>query len=146
MIKVTEREIFDILTGKISGAINRTILKAFARAGIDITTEQWSVLSCLWDQDKIIQQVICDLTHKDKPSVTRLIDNLEKKNLVKRVPDPVDRRNNHIHLTGSGAALKQKTTEVMHGIVNHALGGISSDELDRAKYVLQRIMHNLELY
>lgn len=146
MIKVTEREIFDILSGKISGAINRTVLKAFAREGIDITTEQWTVLSCLWDKDKIIQQAICDLTEKDKPSVTRLIDNLEKKDLVKRVSDPADRRNNLIHLTPQGVALKQKTTEVVHAIVNHALEGVSDDELIRAKNVLLRIMHNLKAY
>lgn len=146
MIKVTEREIFDILSGKISGSINRTVLKAFAQEGIDITTEQWTVLSCLWDKDKIIQQVICDLTQKDKPSVTRLIDNLEKKNLVRRVSDPSDRRNNLILLTPRGIALKQKTTEVVHSIVNHALEGIPDNELIRAKEVLLRIMHNLRLF
>ena len=44
-MKVQEHEIFDILTGKVSGAINRTLLKAFAQEGIGITTEHWSVLS-----------------------------------------------------------------------------------------------------
>lgn len=146
MIKVTEREIFEILSGKISGAINRTVLKAFAQEGLDITTEQWTVLSCLWDKDKIIQQDICDLTQKDKPSVTRLIDNLEKKKLVRRESDPADRRNNLIHLTPRGAALKQKTTDVVHSIVNHVLEGISDKELIGAKNVLLQIMHNLREY
>ncbi|MDD2243437.1 MAG: MarR family transcriptional regulator [Dysgonamonadaceae bacterium] len=146
MIKVTEREIFDILSGKISRAINRTVLKAFSQEGIDITTEQWTVLSCLWNKDKIIQQEICDLTQKDKPSVTRLIDNLEKKNLVRRVLDSSDRRNNLIHLTSRGISLKQKTTEVVNGIVNHALKDISDNELISAKEVLLRIMYNLNLY
>ncbi|MFA6702967.1 MAG: MarR family transcriptional regulator [Dysgonamonadaceae bacterium] len=146
MVKVTEREIFDILSGKISRAINRTVLKAFSQEGIDITTEQWTILSCLWNKDKIIQQEICDLTQKDKPSVTRLIDNLEKKDLVRRVLDPSDRRNNLIHLTSRGISLKQKTTEVVNGIVNHALKDISDDELISAKDVLLRIMYNLNLY
>lgn len=146
MIKVTEREIFEILSGKISGAINRTVLKTFAQEGLDITTEQWTILSCLWDKDKIIQQDICDLTQKDKPSVTRLIDNLEKKNMVKRVSDPADRRNNLIHLTPRGVALKQKTTDVVYAIVNHALEGISDEELTGAKDILVRIMSNLRAY
>jgi hypothetical protein len=38
-------EVFTILTGKISTAINRTFLRAFALEGVDITTEQWSVLA-----------------------------------------------------------------------------------------------------
>ena len=146
MVKVTEREIFDILSGKISGLINRTVLKAFTREGFDITTEQWTVLSCLWDKDKIIQQMICEFPQKDKPSVTRLIDNLEKKNLVRRASDPKDRRNKIIHLTPRGVALKQKTTEVVHNIVNHALEDISDEELSVAKEVLLRIMQNLRKY
>ena len=146
MIKVTDREIFDILSGKISGVINRTVVKAFAREGLDVTTEQWTVLSCLWERDKIIQQDICELTGKDKPSVTRLIDNLEKKNLVMRVSDPADRRNNLILLTPKGVTIKQKTTEIFHDIVNHTLKGISDMELAGAKDVLIRIMQNLRKY
>lgn len=146
MIKVTDREIFDILSGKISGVINRTVVKAFAREGLDVTTEQWTVLSCLWERDRIIQQDICELTGKDKPSVTRLIDNLEKKNLVMRVSDPADRRNNLILLTPKGATIKQKTTEIFHDIVNHTLKGISDMELAGAKDVLIRIMQNLRKY
>lgn len=145
-MKVTEREIFSILSGKISGVINRTVLKSFSQEGIDITTEQWIVLSCLWDEDKVIQQAICDLTEKDKASITRLIDKLESKDLVQRIPYPEDRRNNHIHLTRRGAALKNKTTEAVHDIVNLALDGISDDELIQAKDVLLRIMSNLKGY
>lgn len=146
MKKVTEREIFEILSGKISGVINRAVLKAFSRNGLDITTEQWTVLSCIRDKDKIIQQDICELTQKDKPSVTRLINNLEKKKLVRRESDPADRRNNLIHLTAGGAALKQTSSDVVRSIVNHALGGISDEQLMGAKEALVRIMHNLREY
>lgn len=143
-MKVQEHEIFDILTGKVSGAINRTLLKAFAREKIGITTEQWSVLSCLWNKDKVTQQTICDLTRKDKPSMTRLIDNLEKRNLVVRVSDPSDRRINLIHLTTEGAALKQKTTEVVQSVVDKALNTISDKELSLGREILLKIMRNLD--
>lgn len=146
MIKVTDREIFDILSGKISGIINRTVVNAFVRQGLDVTTEQWTVLSCLWDRDKIIQQDICELTGKDKPSVTRLIDNLEKKKLVMRVSDPADRRNNLILLTPKGATIKQEATTIFHDIVHHTLKEISDEELVGAKDVLIRIMQNLSKY
>ena len=48
MLKVQDNEIFDILTGRVSGVINRSLLRAFAAQGVDSTTEQWSVLACLW--------------------------------------------------------------------------------------------------
>lgn len=142
--KLQENEIFDILTGKISGTINRTLLRAFANAEIGITTEQWSVLSCLWNKDKVTQQTICDLTHKDKPSMTRLIDNLEKRRLVVRVSDASDRRINLIHLTSEGSALRQKTTEVVQSVVDRALKNISDEELFSAREILVRIIRNLE--
>jgi DNA-binding MarR family transcriptional regulator len=74
-----------------------------------------------------------------------LIDNLEKR-YGRRESDPADRRNNLIHLTPRGATLKQKTTDVVHSIVNHVLEGISDKELIGAKNVLLQIMHNLREY
>ena len=137
-------ELFDILIGKISMAINRTFLRAFATEGIDITTEQWSVLACLWKKDKVTQQTLCNLTSKDKPSMTRLIDKLEKRNLVTRVSDHNDRRINLIHLTDKGMALHQKATELVQKIATKTLGNILEEELIMSKAVLKRIMVNLE--
>ncbi|MEJ7674181.1 MAG: MarR family transcriptional regulator [Chitinophagaceae bacterium] len=74
----------------------RKILK---RSGLDITIEQWSVLYHLWKEDGQSQQQLCDATFRDKPGITRLVDNLEKLKLVKRVPSKDDRRINLIYLT-----------------------------------------------
>ena len=137
-------ELFDILIGKISMAINRTFLRAFATEGIDITTEQWSVLACLWKKDKVTQQTLCNLTSKDKPSMTRLIDKLEKRNLVTRVSDHNDRRINLIHLTDKGMALQQKATELVQKIATKTLSNIAEEELKISRIVLKRIMANLE--
>lgn len=144
MIKVQDNEIFDILTGRVSSVINRSLLRAFAAQDVDITTEQWSVLACLWKKDKITQQALCDLTRKDKPSMTRLIDNLERHHLVVRVSDPSDRRINLVHLTELGMEIQEKITQIVQGVVNKALNGISDDDLIRSREVLLHIMKNLD--
>jgi DNA-binding MarR family transcriptional regulator len=54
--------------------------KNFKQANLDITIEQWSVLYHLWKEDGMSQQQLCDATFRDKPSITRLVDNLEKLN------------------------------------------------------------------
>jgi DNA-binding MarR family transcriptional regulator len=59
--------------------------KKFPYAGLEITIEQWSILYHLWKEDGLSQQELCNRTFRDKPSITRLIDNLEKQHLVKRV-------------------------------------------------------------
>jgi len=144
MKEIHNDEVFSILTGKISTAINRTFLRAFATEGIEITTEQWSVLACLWKKDKVTQQELCDLTSKDKPSMTRLIDKLEKRNLVTRVSDHNDRRTNLIHLTDAGNTLKQKATEIVQQVATRTLDHISDEELNTVRTVLKKIMTNLK--
>ena len=143
MTELHTDEVFSILTGKISTAINRTFLRAFVSEGIDITTEQWSVLACLWQKDKVTQQALCTITSKDKPSMTRLIDKLEKGNLVTRVSDHFDRRINLIHLTQEGLALQFKATEIVKRIASKTLDNISDEELNTARIVLKKIMANL---
>jgi len=144
MTQLQNDEIFNILVGKISAAINRTFLRAFVVEGIDITTEQWSVLACLWEKDKVTQQTLCHLTAKDKPSMTRLIDKLEKRNLVTRVSDNNDRRINLIHLTDAGLALQQRATQIVHQVANKTLNNITDEELNTSRIVLKKIMANLK--
>ena len=144
MKEIHNDEVFSILTGKISTAINRTFLRAFASKGIEITTEQWSVLACLWKKDKVTQQDLCDLTSKDKPSMTRLIDKLEMRNLVTRVSDHNDRRTNLIHLTDAGNELQLKATEIVQEIAEKTLNHISGEELNTIRTVLKKIMNNLQ--
>ena len=143
-MQVQEREIFNILTGKISTAINRALLRAFAQEDLPITTEQWSVLACLWKEDKITQRELCDLTRKDKPSMTRLIDNLERSKIVVRVSHPTDRRVNLIHLTQYGASLHKKVTEVVQRVVDKSLAGVSEDEINFARTLLDKVISNLD--
>ena len=100
--------IFAILNGKVSAAINRKLIRNFRQNELDITPEQWTVLLFLWEKDGVTQQELCNATFKDKPSMTRLIDNMEKQHLVVRISDKNDRRTNLIHLTKSGKEIEDK--------------------------------------
>ena len=143
-MQVNEQEVFDILTGKISTTINRALLRAFAHADVAMTTEQWSVMSCLWHEEKVTQQQLCDLTRKDKPSMTRLIDNLEKNHLVFRYPHSTDRRVNLIHLTKEGIDLREKVINIVKGVVDKAMMDISEDEVAISRRLLTKIISNLD--
>lgn len=143
-MQVKEREVFSILTGKISSTINRALLRAFAKEGLNITTEQWTVLACLWKRDKVTQRELCDLTRKDKPSMTRLIDNLERNKMVVRVSHATDRRVNLINLTQFGASLHKKVTNVVQSVVDKSLTDVSAEEIVIARTVLNKIINNLD--
>ena len=107
--------IFAILNGKVSAAINRKLSRNFRQNGMEITPEQWTVLIFLWEKDGVTQQELCNATFKDKPSMTRLIDNMERQHLVVRISDKKDRRTNLIHLTRDGKEVEVGIDQVKKG-------------------------------
>ncbi|MEO5908576.1 MAG: MarR family transcriptional regulator [Ginsengibacter sp.] len=136
-------ELYSFITGKASTAIARRLQKNFKDASIEITIEQWSVLYHLWKQEGQSQQQLCAATFRDKPSITRLVDNLEKSKLVKRVASKNDRRSNQIFLTKEGKTLEQKTMEIANRTLNEALAGVTNAQIEMAKKVLQTVYDNL---
>ncbi len=137
-------ELYSFITGKASTAIARRLQKKFNTAGLNITIEQWSVLYHLWKQDGISQQELCNATFRDKPSITRLVDNLEKLNLVKRVPSEHDRRINLIFLTKQSLKLEEDTMALAEETLNEALISVPPERIDICKEVLQLVYDNLK--
>ncbi|RNI38702.1 MarR family transcriptional regulator [Hanamia caeni] len=137
-------ELYSFITGKASTAVARRLQKNFKDAGIEITIEQWSVLYHLWKQDGQSQQQLCEATFRDKPSITRLVDNLEKSKLVRRVASKNDRRSNIIFLTKEAKNLEQPTMEVANLTLNEALEGVTNVQIEVAKEVLQIVYENLK--
>ena len=137
-------ELYSFITGKASTAIARRLQKNFKQSGLDITIEQWSVLYHLWKQEGQSQQQLCDATFRDKPSITRLVDNLEKLKLVKRVPSKDDRRINLIYLTKEAIQLQEKSMELANQTLNEALLGVTNGQIEIAKEVLHTVYENLK--
>ncbi|TMI65500.1 MAG: MarR family transcriptional regulator [Bacteroidetes bacterium] len=137
-------ELYSFVTGKASTAIARRLQKKFNNASLNITIEQWSVLYHLWKQDGISQQELCNATFRDKPSITRLVDNLEKLELVKRVASESDRRINKIYVTKHSLKLQEQTMELAEETLNEALESVPADKIDVCKEVLQVVYDNLK--
>jgi DNA-binding MarR family transcriptional regulator len=137
-------ELYSFITGKASTAIARRLQKKFNTAGLNVTIEQWSVLYHLWKQDGISQQELCNATFRDKPSITRLVDNLEKLQLVKRVSSDADRRMNLIFLTRQAQKLQEQSMELAEETLNEALQGVPPERIDICKEVLQIVYDNLK--
>ena len=134
--------IFAILNGKVSTAINRKLYRNFRLNGIDISPEQWTILLSLWEKDGVTQQELCNATFKDKPSMTRLIDNMERQHLVVRISDKRDRRTNLVHLTKTGRELEGKAFVIANQTLKEALQDVSLEELKIAQEVLRKIFMN----
>jgi len=137
-------ELYSFITGKASTAIARRLQKKFNIAGLNLTIEQWSVLYHLWKQDGISQQELCNATFRDKPSITRLVDNLEKLKLVKRISSKEDRRMNLVYLTAEARKMQDRTMEIAEETLNEALVTVPADQVEVCKQVLQIVYDNLK--
>ncbi|MBP3942317.1 MarR family transcriptional regulator [Sphingobacteriaceae bacterium WQ 2009] len=136
-------DFYDFLTGKASTAMSRRMQRNFKEVGIAITAEQWSILYNLWMEEGLTQQELANRTFRDKPSITRLINNLEKQKLVIRVNDKEDRRSNLIYLTKIGRQMKGLTMDQATRTIQEALEGVSREDVEQAHKTLHRVYKNL---
>jgi len=125
-------------------AYRQFIQSKFKEHDVDLTFEMLQVLACLWNQDGINQQEIANLTVKDKASMTYLIDNLTKRDLVYRQEDENDRRNKLVHLTPKGKTAKTEVQPFIDEMYAAAGKGLDIMELERCMSLLQKLEQNLK--
>ena len=65
-------------------AFRRSMQRTLKKNNAGITFEMLQILSCLWHEQGITQQVLAERTAKDKACLTNLMNNLEKKGYVHR--------------------------------------------------------------
>ena len=138
----------DIDIGMLMSQVDRLCTKKFGqnaqKFGIDISQDQWMVLGPIWKNKGISQKDIAEYCGKDKTSVTKIIDTLEKKNLLVRVPDQLDQRIKRVVLSKKGKEMMENSMVVMEQTRNEVRKGISDQEIDLFKIVLSKIYNNLK--
>lgn len=140
---IKTNELLSVLSGQLSASLSRHLNRKFRAAGLEITTEQWIVLVCLWNKDGQTQQSLSEQTSKDKTSITRLLDTLSKHSLIERRADPADRRINKIHLTDRGHKMEERAMQIVKESFDQAVSGITSKELRDAKEVIIKLLKNI---
>jgi DNA-binding MarR family transcriptional regulator len=130
------------MTGK---AMRCRLDRNLAAAGSDLTAPQFILLKHVDIEEGVNQQTLTDHMFLDKTTVTRFIDALEAKNLVVRVPDKADRRQNMIYLTNEAKKIIGPLMKVVERTEKEALQGIAAERVNVCKEVLKQIQRNLEL-
>ena len=110
---------------------------------IDLTPEQFLLIDLLWNQGAMSQQKLADSMHKDKNSITKLVDALEAKGFVERQRDKNDRRSNTVVPTEKSQSIKDRTKEFGISMLDGMLDGISEEELRSFLSTLDKISNNL---
>lgn len=104
-----------------------------------ITLEQWSVLYNIFRIDGKYQKELADILNKDKPTITRIIDNLETKSLIKRTKHPEDRRKFLIEITKEGHELLKEIIPVLADFFKKQESAFSKEDIQITKTILKKI-------
>ena len=130
------------MMGKIHRAIRKELDNKFKE--FSITPPQFEVLLLLWAEDGLLLSELGRKLSRDGPTITGVVDRMEKKQLVKRTRDERDRRAIKIVLTLKGVRLKGKLTTLRNEIIDKTIGNFTRNELEQLEYLLTKIWDNLQ--
>ena len=112
---------------------------------VAMTPEQFLVVDLLWNEGSMSQQSLADKMHKDKNSITKLVDALEKKGLVCRQQDKNDRRSNIIVLTDTAQIMKLDAKEKGISMLDKIVENIDENDLHTFLKVINQLLDNMEV-
>lgn len=109
---------------------------------INITVDQTLLLIFIKRNAKLSQKEMAELLFKDNASITRMIELMVKKELLKREINKTDRRRFHLIISDKG----NKTLQLLEPTIQYnrttALNGLTNDEITQLNNTLQKIITN----
>lgn len=131
------------LISRVTLVVTAALKKGFARSGVtQVKPAYLGVLITLWGADGL---KVVDLGRRaglEPSTMTGLLDRMERDGLVKRTPDPADRRAQRITLTPAGLTAQKPVMAVVERILADVFNDIPDRALDTTKDVLRRILTN----
>lgn len=108
--------------------------------GEDVTWPQWMVLNVLDRDLAATPAAVADNIGVDRSAVTRLLDRLEKKGLLNREHDKLDRRSVNLRLTEAGQNLMVRLNELAREHQEHFLTSLHNTEHRSFKANVQKML------
>ena len=132
----------DHLMGKLHRSLRRNYdrqLKSFS-----LTPCQFEVLMTLWREDGIVLGELGRRVSRDGPTITGVVDRMEKKMLLKRQRDSHDRRVVKVNLTAKGKNMKQQLSTTKKQVFEKITHNLSLREINNLVTLLEKMMKNVE--
>ena len=134
MMAVEDRLIY--LISKVCQKLITNLQNAFSEGGVEVTPIQVMLLFFLQKNDGSSLTQISQGLMLENPTVTGLIDRLEKSGYVKRSDHPDDRRVYLIYLTEKGNKVANKALPIIKKLNEEIKKGYSKEEIEGFKKVL----------
>ena len=128
------------LLGRVKMAMSAAVDAELAP--LDITSAQYVILMSIALGEADSASGLCKGMSYDPGAMTRMIDRLERRGLVRRVAHPNDRRAFNLELTDEGEAVYPKLRESVMKVLNGFLRGFTQQEARQLENFLQRMLES----
>jgi len=106
----------------------------------DISIPEWKILGKLYDFEKVKVVELANMLDVDPPLITKLVNKLEKKDMVVRMSEPADQRIVWIKHTEKGKSLIPELEVAVRKELRFLLDGITGGDMVAYKKVLNTIV------
>jgi len=130
--------------GRTMKLVDTYITNQLIEHNIDLTKVQLVLLKILYSNDGQPQNDLALLTNRDKASLARLLDIVERKGLVVRVPSKEDKRIKLVHITKKGIEYYERARPLLREMISNIQEGMSDSDV---KFMIDKLRHmqlNLE--
>jgi DNA-binding MarR family transcriptional regulator len=143
---IAERSSIGSLLGRVKMAISAEVDDALLRdaelAPLEVTVAQYGILAQLHFGDTACAGDLCKNMSYDRGAMSRMLDRLEAKGLIRRVRRAGERRTISLEVTPRGEELFPKMRACVDAVVQRFLQGIAADDIRRVEDVLQKMLQN----
>jgi DNA-binding MarR family transcriptional regulator len=124
----------------VSGRLIRTLAEGMLD---NLGAQALAVLYRLSEQDGVSQAELSRRQRVEAPTMCRMIDRLEREQLVARERDPLDRRSVRVMLTEKGRTLTEQRLATVQDIEQRAFATLNEEERETLHELLGRVLHSL---
>jgi MarR family transcriptional regulator, transcriptional regulator for hemolysin len=131
--------------GFLSADISRLMRTEFDRqvSALGVTRAQWMVLARLARRPGCSQTELADMMEMERATAGRLVDRLEENGLVRREPDPTDRRVRRVFPTDLATGQQAQMRAVADAIVDDALSDLNAEQRETLMTLMEFVRARL---
>ncbi|MFB6802377.1 MarR family winged helix-turn-helix transcriptional regulator [Peribacillus butanolivorans] len=133
-------ELKDCMNFLLSASQNK-VFKYFSKLleEFGVTPAQYGVLNCLWREGQLSPKQIGEMVYLEAPTVSGILDKMQKAELIERSVDPKNRRNVLVMATQKSKEIRDEVEAATIKLNNKVLQNLS----DNDKVVLKKALNTI---
>lgn len=126
----------NIASKTLSESLNNRLMK------YDVTKSQWIAMYYINREEFLTQKDLAKLMGSSQPTITGVLDRLEKQDFIERIEHNQDKRKKVIVLTDKGRKINKKLTQIAEDFKNACLNDIDKKDQDTFLFILDKMVES----